>query len=386
MKVIAFIPVRCGSTSIPFKNIKAINGKPLIYWTAATLNACYAVDEIWIGTDCEEIASVVDGLALDKVRVYHRSPENATDTASTESVMLEFLQQYPNLNPESTLVLVQATSPLLQSNHIEEALQKFSTGDFDSVLSCVGSKRFFWKQNGTPINYDYRNRPRRQDFEGWLMENGAFYIQSVHGVLSNQNRLGGKVGFYEMPDYTATELDETIDWIITEKLMQYYLPTQPLSANIRVLLTDVDGVLTDGTMYYGEAGDELKKFNTRDGMGFELLRKAGIKTGIITSENTKIVARRAAKMKADYLYQGQRDGGKLAAALEICDQEGITLEQVAYVGDDLNCISLLKKAGLAACPADAVTEVKNIPGIQVLSAKGGEGCVRELVELILGRS
>lgn len=153
---------------------------------------------------------------------------------------------------------------------------------------------------------------------------------------------------------------------------------------IKLFLTDVDGVLTDGGMYYTESGDEFKKFNTRDGMGFELLRKAGIKTGIITSENTQIVTRRAAKIKADYLYQGKRDGGKLAAAVEICEKEGIEISEVAYIGDDLNCIGLLEKVGLAACPADAVAEVKNILGIQVLSAKGGEGCVRELAELILG--
>lgn len=383
MKVVAFIPVRCGSRSIPFKNIEPINGKPLIYWTASALSACETVDEVWIGTDCAEIATVVESLKLQKVKVYHRSPENATDEASTESVLLEFIQQYPDLHPESTLLLVQATSPLLQANHIEEALQKFSVGDFDSLLSCVGSKRFFWRQDGTPINYDYRQRPRRQNFAGWMMENGAFYIQKVAGILANQNRLGGKVGFYEMPDYTATELDEPIDWLITEKLMQHYLPAQPIHGAIRLVLTDVDGVLTDGSMYYGEMGDELKRFNTRDGMGFELLRKAGIKTGIITSENTQIVARRAAKIKADYLYQGQRDGGKLAAARLICEKETITLAEVAYIGDDLNCISLLEKAGLAACPADAVAEVKNIPGIRILTTKGGEGCVRELAEMIL---
>jgi 3-deoxy-D-manno-octulosonate 8-phosphate phosphatase (KDO 8-P phosphatase) len=152
---------------------------------------------------------------------------------------------------------------------------------------------------------------------------------------------------------------------------------------IRLFLTDVDGVLTDCGMYYTESGDEFKKFNTRDGMAFELLRKAGIKTGIITSENTQIVARRAAKIKADYLYQGHRDGSKLTAALEICKKEGISLHEVAYIGDDLNCIGLLEKAGLAACPADAVAEVKAVPGIRVMASNGGAGCVREFVEMLL---
>ncbi len=153
--------------------------------------------------------------------------------------------------------------------------------------------------------------------------------------------------------------------------------------NIKIFLTDVDGVLTDGCMYYSESGDELKKFNTRDGMAFELLRNAGIKTGIITSEDTKIVTNRAAKIKADFLYQGKRDGGKLAAAQEICRQEQISLREVAYIGDDVNCIALLENVGLAACPADAVDAVKAINGIIILNKKGGEACVREFAEKIL---
>ena len=155
--------------------------------------------------------------------------------------------------------------------------------------------------------------------------------------------------------------------------------------SIKLFLTDVDGVLTDGGMYYTESGDEFKKFNTRDGMAFELLRQAGIRTGMITSENTQIVTRRAAKVKADYLYQSQRDGGKLAAAEMICAQEGITLGEVAYIGDDLNCLALLQRVGLAACPADAMEVVKQVPGIFILDKKGGEGCVREFVEKILSK-
>ncbi|WP_428655423.1 KdsC family phosphatase [Runella sp.] len=154
---------------------------------------------------------------------------------------------------------------------------------------------------------------------------------------------------------------------------------------IKLFLTDVDGVLTDGSMYYTESGDEIKRFHTYDGMAFELLRNAGIKTGIVTSENTQIVARRAAKVKADYLFQGKRDGGKLAVAEQICKEMGITMAEVAYIGDDINCLDLLKAVGLPACPANARAAVKNIPNIMLLETKGGEGAVREFVERILGQ-
>ncbi len=152
---------------------------------------------------------------------------------------------------------------------------------------------------------------------------------------------------------------------------------------IRLFLTDVDGTLTDGGMYYSAAGDVMKKFNTRDGMGLQLLQRTGVKVGIITSETTDIVKARAAKLGLDFLIQGQRDGGKLAAALEICDELGISLAETAYIGDDVNCADLLRAVGLAACPADAMPQVKAIPGIHIMTLRGGEGCVREFINHLL---
>ncbi|MBC8046666.1 MAG: HAD-IIIA family hydrolase [Fimbriimonadaceae bacterium] len=152
---------------------------------------------------------------------------------------------------------------------------------------------------------------------------------------------------------------------------------------IKLFLSDVDGVLTDAGMYYTESGDEFKKFNTHDGMGFNLLQKAGIKTGIITTEKTKIVENRARKLKLDYVYQGVGFGGKLEAAKKICEKEKISLNEVAYVGDDINCIELLEVVGIAACPANATKLVKRISGIIQLEKAGGEGAVREFVEIIL---
>ncbi len=152
---------------------------------------------------------------------------------------------------------------------------------------------------------------------------------------------------------------------------------------IKLFITDVDGVLTDAGMYYTESGDEFKKFNTHDGMAFQMLREAGIKTAIITSESTSIVERRAAKLKVDYLYQGKRDGGKLQAAIEICEKEGISLNEVSYIGDDINCLDLLSAVQYKACPANATKTIKSIPNIVLLNTKGGDGAVREWVELLL---
>ena len=383
---IAFIPVRGGSKSIPLKNIKLFCGKPLVCWNIEALENCDAVDEIIIATDSQEIENTIKEFNYKKVRIYQRSAENASDTASTESVMLEYIQN-KKLYPDTIFILVQATSPLTQSIHFAEALQMYQENHFDSILSCVRNKRFFWNSNGTSLNYDFQNRPRRQNFEGMFMENGAFYINTVKNILDSKNRLSGKIGIYEMPEYTATEIDEPDDWIILENLMyRHILRNQKQDyRKIKLFLADVDGTLTDAGMYYSENGDELKKFNTRDGLGFRLLKEAGLKTGIITSENTKIVENRAKKLNIDYLYQGQLDGGKLNIAKVICKKENISLDEVAYIGDDVNCIDLLSAVGFAACPADAHSQVKAIPGIVQMQLNGGEGCVREWIDIILER-
>lgn len=382
-RVIAFIPVRGGSKSIPLKNIKLFCGKPLVCWNIEALENCPEVDEVIVATDSDEIWNTVESKHYQKTRLYRRSAENACDTASTESVMLEYIK-YAQLSSDHIFMLVQATSPLTQTEHFTEALQMYEKGEYDSMLTCVRNYRFFWNENGTSMNYDYMNRPRRQNFNGMLMENGAFYINTVGNVLANGNRLGGTIGIYEMPEYTAAEIDEPDDWIVLENLMQKHVLSkrQAEKRKIKLFLCDVDGTLTDGGMYYSENGDELKKFNTRDGMGFQLLREAGIKTGIITSENTKIVENRAKKLKIDYLRQSKRDGGKVAAAQEICNELGITFDEVAYIGDDINCYELLSSVGTAACPADAQPKVKAIPGIQWMIRKGGEGCVREFIDNI----
>jgi len=380
---IAFIPARCGSKSIPFKNIKNFCGKPLIYWNLLALKNSRNIDEIYVATDCKEIRDIVNSFGFSKVKVYDRDEKNANDTASTESVMLEFISKN-EFDDNDLFFLVQATSPLTQTQDFDMALEQLQNEKANSLLTCVRTKRFFWNDNGTPINYDYKNRPRRQDFDGMLMENGAFYISSIGNIKKYKNRLSGRIAIYEMPEYTAIEIDEEDDWIIAEKLMQkYILQPKKYSKKIKLFLSDVDGTLTDAGMYYGQNGEEFKKFNTHDGKGFEVLRKAGIKTGIITSENTKIVENRAKKLKVDYLYQGLEHIGKLEIAKEICKKENITLDEVAYIGDDINCKELLENVGLAACPSNALDEIKGIPNIIKLSKKGGDGAVREFVEIIL---
>lgn len=386
MKTIAFIPARGGSKSIPLKNIKGFCGKPLIFWSLQAAEKSKSINEIVVSTDDNEIENVVSSFGFSKVKVFRRGSASSTDIASTESAMLEYIS-HTNLDPEDIFILIQATSPLLISNDLEKGLNMYGNS-YDSILSGVISKRFFWSNIDGPINYDYRSRPRRQDFDGLFMENGAFYINSVSNIKNNKNRLSGKIGLCIMEDYTSFEIDEEEDWVIAESLMKRYILNNNLitgddSQNIKLFVSDVDGVLTDAGMYYTENGDEIKKFNTHDGMAFQLLREKEIKTAIVTSENTCIVENRAKKLKVDYLYQGKKHGGKLEVVKEICRKEKISLNQVAYIGDDINCFELLSNVGLAACPNNAVSMIKGIPNIIILSKNGGQGVVREFYEEVL---
>ena len=149
---------------------------------------------------------------------------------------------------------------------------------------------------------------------------------------------------------------------------------------IRLLLTDVDGVLTDGGVYYGEAGEVLKRFNIRDGMGVERLRQVGVETGIVTGEISPSVARRAEKLKITELHLGIKD--KPARLAEILVKTGLVAEDVAFIGDDTNDMAVLQLVGLSACPGDAMSFARDVTDYQC-QAFGGQGAFRELAELII---
>tara|TARA_A100001011_G_C14256361_1_gene820267 strand:- start:1233 stop:1793 length:561 start_codon:yes stop_codon:yes gene_type:complete len=179
------------------------------------------------------------------------------------------------------------------------------------------------------------------------------------------------------------EIDELEDWIIIEKLLKLKKQNIKSLNKIKLFLSDIDGTLTDSGMYYDDNGIETKKFSTRDGMGFEILRNNNILTGLITSEISKIVDMRARKLKINFIVKGAKGVGKLDEVKIIAKKNNIKLNEIAYVGDDINCISLLNNVGIAACPSDAHDSVRNIPGIRVLSRKGGCGAVREFIDAII---
>lgn len=376
---VAYIPVRGGSKSIPMKNIKEILGYPLVYWVVLAASECKYIDVVYVSTDSVEIADVVRKFKLNKVEVIGRSAESASDSASTEFAMLEFAERYEFEN----IVLIQATSPLLLAENLNEGFELFMNSRSDSVLSVVKQYRFIWENDEQGYafakNYDVSNRPRRQDFGGYLMENGAFYITKKECLMRSRCRISGNIVAYEMPPESAVEIDEPSDFIIVEELMRIRSKKKTAKCNIKAFLTDCDGCLTDGGMYYSEKGDELKKFNTRDGVAFSLFKKAGIATGIITSERVKLNERRANKIGVDYFFGGVND--KLGIVKKLCNELGLSLDEIAYLGDDLNDLEVIRNVGMSFCPADAVAEIKRECDFVCLTM-GGKGVVREVYGVI----
>ncbi|MFT8344009.1 MAG: HAD hydrolase family protein [Clostridium beijerinckii] len=381
---VAFIPVRGGSKSIPLKNIKLLMGRPLVYWTLDAAVQCKYIEKVFVSTDSNVIKDVVEKYGSDKVQVIDRSKETVEDTSSTESAMLEFANKYNFEN----IVLIQATSPLLDKNELDMGFEKFFTEKYDTVFSVVKQKRFIWKENSDNSfyaeNYDPSNRPRRQEFEGYFVENGAFYITKKNLLLKSKCRMSGRIGITEMKEESYFEIDELSDWIIVEELLKkrksQNIEYKNVLKKIKVFITDSDGVLTDGGMYYSENGDELKKFNTRDGMAIELLRKMGIKTAIVTGEKNDLVRRRADKLKIDSIHLGIED--KLKCIYEIANKYNVKLDEIAYIGDDINDLEVIQHVGFGCCVYDGMENVKNVAKY-VANAKGGQGAVREIVELIL---
>lgn len=226
-KYVVMIPVRGGSKSIHLKNIKPILGRPLVYWSIDAALSSKKIDKIYIATDSEEIKQCIKSHEKygkdSRLIIYDRDPFNASDTSTTEDIQLEFSKKFDYKN----LVFIQATNPLITGLDIDSAIREYEHGKFDSLLSTVIQKRFYWNFNSdgsiSEIGHDIRKRPRRQDWNGVLAENGSIYIISKENLEKGKCRLYGRIGTYIMPEYSYYEIDEEYDWKIIEEIMRYRL-------------------------------------------------------------------------------------------------------------------------------------------------------------------
>ncbi|MEO2081649.1 MAG: HAD hydrolase family protein [Leeuwenhoekiella sp.] len=380
MKSIGFIPLRKGSKGIPGKNKKKLLGRPLFCWVLGEAIASQ-LDQVVVFTDDTEITSFIEKEYhwTKKVKAVLRSEASATDTASTEFAILEFIE---NERPDfSVFCLLQATTPFTTANDINKCLDAIKgNAEYDSALTVVNTHRFTWNRDGTPNNYDYMNRPRRQDFKGQLIENGACYITTRKAWLASRNRISGKIATIPMPEDSLTEIDSMTDWLVVEELLAARLKRGKKSCRITHLVLDVDGVFTDGCVYFGSDGELIKKFDMRDGMGLEILRQNEVEVMVMTSEDSQIVASRMKKLKIKDVFLGVKD--KFSLLSRILVERDLDYSQIAYVGDDVNDMANICAAGWSFAPANATQEIKRNADV-ILTRDSAAGAIREACEFIL---
>lgn len=220
-RVIAVVPARGGSVGIPQKNIKELLGRPLLDWCVRSALDSGAFTEVYVSTDSEDIAKAAEASGA---KVHWRAPVTATSTASTELALEDFVSKHDDFD---ILCLIQCTSPLVVPDDFIKALSIFKERKADSLVTVVRAHRFLWRVDpksgdAVPVNYDPLKRPRRQDWSGELIENGAFYL-TAKGLWDKEKcRLGGKMALYEMAEHTLAELDSLVDWEIVAGLCTKY--------------------------------------------------------------------------------------------------------------------------------------------------------------------
>lgn len=381
----AVIPARGGSKGIPGKNLKRIAGQPLIAWTIQAARQARHVQRVIVSTDDPQIAAVARAHGAE---VVERPAELANDTASSESALLhalDQLEQGEGYRPQ-LLVFLQCTSPLTTAEDIDGTVQLLLDQAADSACSVTRFHYFLWRNSSAGadgINHDKRVRLRRQDREPEYLETGAVYALRVPGFRSARHRFFGKTVLYETPAERVCEIDEPLDLQLAELRLRARARDRGalLPPKVAALVMDFDGVLTDNRVSVDQDGRESVTCSRADGMGLELLRKAGLPLLVLSKEQNPVVAARCKKLRVR-CEQGIE--AKLPALLAYCKELSIAPEHVVYVGNDINDLECMRAVGCGAAVGDAHPDALRAAKL-VLSAHGGAGAVRELCDLILER-
>ncbi len=378
-RVVAIIPARGGSKGVPGKNVRTVGGVPLVARAVHAALAARQVDDVFVSTDDEAIAEAARSAGA---RIIDRPAEIAGDLASSESAILHALETLEASDERADVVVfLQATSPFIPVDGIERAVDAITAGGYDSAFSAVETYGFLWRRTddaaADAINHDVSHRPRRQDREPHYLETGAFYAFDAEGFRAAGHRFFGRIAIIEVPERGSVEIDDEDQLTVARALAP--LLDAPERIDVDAVVTDFDGVHTDDTAYVDSAGIEQVRVSRSDGMGVGLLRKAGIPLLILSTEANPVVRARAAKLRVPVMNSV---ADKAAALRAWAEEEHIDLSRVAYLGNDVNDLPAMELVGWPIAVADAHPKVHRAARV-VLTRRGGDGAVRELVDLLL---
>jgi YrbI family 3-deoxy-D-manno-octulosonate 8-phosphate phosphatase len=385
MRWVAVISLRSNGEWENQKNItRRIAGRPLFVWGIEQAIASDCFDAVCIATEfpeiCEKLLGELPG-AQEFVKILSDRSVVPASGGSCTSGLLELQKSFPF----DAMCLIEASCPLTRAEDFRVAKDKFLAENLDSLVTVVRSKRSLWTCARAPMGGALMKNATSQTPQGpeeYFMENGAFSITRATALTEYGACLGGRIGIHEMPAETAIEITEEAGWVAVELLLsnQKSASAKARARQVKALVLDVDGTLTDAGMYYGAAGEALKKFNTRDAHGLQLLREHGMTVCVITTEESAAVEARMKKLRIEEYYPGVRN--KFPLLLELARRWDVSLQNIAYVGDDLSDLECLSRVGCAFCPADAVPQVSQ-QAHYICEHPGGHGAVREVCDLIL---
>jgi len=383
-KVLAIIPARGGSKGIPGKNLKPIAGKPLLVYSIERALQAESVGRVVVSTDDAQIAEVAKNNGAE---VIIRPAQISGDEASSESALLhvlDTLHDKEGYEPD-LVVFLQCTSPLTLPEDIDGTVNALLETNADTALSVTPFHYFLWQEgkNGdaTGINHDKSVRLLRQQRQPQYLETGAVYVMRAQAFKESKHRFFGKTAVYVMPSERCLELDEPVDFEVARVLMcrqEKLQKSQMLPEAIEALVLDFDGVFTDNKVILLQNGTEAVVCNRSDGLVIERLKKFGIPVLVISTEKNPVVQKRCSKLNVECIH-GIDD--KRAILLQWLNEHQIDASNVVYVGNDINDLECMKAVGCAVAVSDAYPEPRAAARI-VLSSSGGQGAVRELVELI----
>lgn len=378
-RTVAVIPARGGSKQVPRKNVQRVGGVPLVERAVRAASSADGIDLVVVSTDDDEIAAIAEAAGA---RVVRRPAEIAGDTATSESAILHALDALEDDGtPVDVVAFLQATSPFIPSDALAAAVAEVRADRADSVFAAHETYGFLWRDDeqgaAVAVNHDAAHRPRRQDREPHLLETGAFYVFRADGFRESRHRFFGRIRAARVPEWTAIEIDDADQLRIARALAA--LHDSAPSIPVRAVVTDFDGVHTDDTAIVDADGGERVRVSREDGMGVSLLRRAGIPMLILSTEVNPVVRARADKLRVPVLH-GIDD--KESALRSWAEQNAVALADIAYLGNDVNDLPAMRIVGWPVAVADAHPLVREEARV-VLTRRGGDGAVRELVERVL---